>query len=217
MSIRAEYDQAAADYDRRWARYNERSLDFVAAWFVEDRLGRVLDVGCGTGNLLRHVGQDALGMDEYVGVDLSPGMLRVARAKAAASSLRAEWITADAGKLPLRDASFDTVVTASALHYWDDLDAGLAEIRRVLRPDGHLLLADWMRDPLPMRLLNWWMRARGVEYTRMYSRAELMDALARAGFFVRIEVSGRAGGLWRLIGLEAMTLDDPVADQSPSR
>jgi ubiquinone/menaquinone biosynthesis C-methylase UbiE len=203
LSIRAEYDQAAAEYDRRWARYNQRSLELLPVSSVGDDLGRVLDVSCGTGNVLRHLAEERLRVEVYVGLDLSPGMLQVARAKAGAADVRVEWITADAGKLPLRDASFDTVITASALHYWDDAAAGLAEIRRVLRPAGHLLLVDWLRDPLPMRLLDLWMRTRGVEYRRMYSRAELRDALTRAGFEVRIEVHGSAGGLWRLVGLQA--------------
>jgi ubiquinone/menaquinone biosynthesis C-methylase UbiE len=206
VSIRSEYDLAAADYDHRWARYNHASQDLLRPWVERRDLGRVVDVGCGTGNLLPLL-RDAGGrVDRYAGIDLSPGMLRVARAKAGAADVRAEWITADAGRLPLRDAAFDTVVTASALHYWDDAAAGLAEIRRILRPDGRLLLVDWVRDPLPMRLLNLWMRVRGVEYRRMYSRAELRDALARAGFEVRGEVRGSAGGLWRLIGLEAMAV-----------
>ena len=203
MTIRAEYDRAAAEYDRRWARYNQASLEIIPAWSVEDDFGRVLDVGCGTGNLLRHLAQRGVAIREYVGVDLSPEMLRAARAKPAPADLRTGWMAADAATLPLGDASFDTVVTASALHYWDDAVAGLAEIRRVLRPDGHLLLVDWLRDPLPMRLLNAWMRIARVEYRRMYSRAELRDALARAGFDVRMEVRGSAGGLWRLIGIEA--------------
>jgi ubiquinone/menaquinone biosynthesis C-methylase UbiE len=201
VTIRAEYDRAAADYDRRWARYNSRALDMLPLWMVEREFGRVLDVGCGTGNLLPFLEAAGYRMQEYVGVDLSPEMLRIARSKPC--HVPASWITADAARLPLRESSFDIAVSASVLHYWDDVDAGLAEIRRVLRPGGHLLLLDWVRDPQPMRLLNAWMRITRVRYQRMYSRAELQAALARAGFNVRSVVQGSAGGLWRLVAFEA--------------
>jgi ubiquinone/menaquinone biosynthesis C-methylase UbiE len=201
VTIRAEYDRAAANYDRRWARYNRASLELLPLGRVEHDLGRVLDVGCGTGNLLPFLEARGYRMQEYVGVDLSPEMLRIARTKP--GRVPASWITADAARLPLRESSFDIAVSASVLHYWDDVDAALAEIRRVLRPGGHLLLLDWVRDPQPMRLLNAWMRITRVRYQRMYSRAELQAALARAGFNVRSVVQGSAGGLWRLVAFEA--------------
>jgi ubiquinone/menaquinone biosynthesis C-methylase UbiE len=202
VTLRAEYDRAAADYDRRWARYNRASLALLRPWIEGRHLGRVVDVGCGTGNLRPLPGDSDGRMDGYVGVDLSPGMLRVARGKVDAA-VQTGFVAADAMRLPLRDESCDTAVSASALHYWDDADAGLAEIRRVLRPGGRLLLLDWIRDPLPMRLLNAWMRITRVEYRRMYSRAELADALAAAGFRVDAEARASAGGLWRLIAFDA--------------
>ncbi|WP_420128845.1 class I SAM-dependent methyltransferase [Longimicrobium sp.] len=204
MTIRAEYDRAAADYDRRWARYNRASLELLRPWTEGRDLGRVVDVGCGTGNLLPLLTGSAGRTGGYVGVDLSPEMLRVARGKGSGVG-PIGFVAADAEGLPLRDGSFDTAVSASVLHYWDDADAALAEIRRVLRPGGRLLLLDWLRDPLPMRLLNAWMRITRVQYRRMYSRVEMRDALARAGFDLRMEVRGSAGGLWRLIALEAHT------------
>jgi ubiquinone/menaquinone biosynthesis C-methylase UbiE len=203
MTIRAEYDRAAADYDRRWARYNRASLALLRPWIAGRDPGRVVDVGCGTGNLRSLLNDDALRMDGYVGVDLSPEMLRVARGKASGGAGKTGFVAGDAGRLPLRDGSFDTAVSASALHYWDDAGAGLAEIRRVLRPGGCLLLLDWLRDPLPMRLLNAWMRITRVQYRRMYLRAELEAALAAAGFRVAAQAQVSAGGPWRLIAFEA--------------
>jgi ubiquinone/menaquinone biosynthesis C-methylase UbiE len=203
VTIRAEYDHAAADYDRRWARYNRASLAPLRPWIAGGDLGRVVDVGCGTGNLLPFLAASGARVEGYTGVDLSPGMLRVALDKARDADVRARFVAADAETLPLRDASFDTAVSASALHYWDDPDAGLAQIRRVLRPGGRLLLVDWLRDPLPMRLLNAWMRITRVRYRRMYSRAELGDALAAAGFRVQAEARVGAGGPWRLIAVDA--------------
>ncbi|HYR07108.1 MAG TPA: class I SAM-dependent methyltransferase, partial [Longimicrobium sp.] len=160
-------------------------------------------VGCGTGNLLPLLVPSAGRIDGYVGVDLSPEMLRVARGKASGEAGPAGFAAADAERLPLRDGSFDTAISASVLHYWDDADAGLVEIRRVLRPGGRLLLLDWLRDPLPMRLLNAWMRVTGVDYRRMYDRIELLGALVRAGFRIEAEARGSAGGAWRLIAVYA--------------
>ncbi|HEX6373023.1 MAG TPA: class I SAM-dependent methyltransferase [Longimicrobium sp.] len=203
MTLRAEYDRAAADYDRRWARYNRASLALLRPWITGADPGRVVDVGCGTGNLLPLLRDSASRMDGYAGVDLSPEMLRVARGKAGGAGGRTGFVAANAGRLPLRDASFDTAVSASVLHYWDDARAGLAEIHRVLRPGGRLLLLDWLRDPPPMRALNAWMRITRVEYRRMYSRAELADALAAARFRVQAEARGSAGGPWRVIAFDA--------------
>jgi ubiquinone/menaquinone biosynthesis C-methylase UbiE len=203
VTIRAEYDRAAADYDRRWARYNRASLALLRPWINGRELGRVVDVGCGTGNLLPLLEDAGRRIDRYVGMDLSPRMLGVAGAKTRGGAVQTAFVAADAGKLPLRDDSFDTAVCASVLHYWDDEGAGLAEIRRVLRPGGRLLLLDWLRDPLPMRVLNAWMRITRVQYRRMYSRAELADALATAGFRVEAQTDASAGGAWRLIAFEA--------------
>ncbi|HEU0301275.1 MAG TPA: class I SAM-dependent methyltransferase [Longimicrobium sp.] len=203
MSIRAEYGRAAGDYDRRWARYNRASLALLRPWIAGRDLGRVVDVACGTGNLLAPIAESAAGVESYAGVDFSPEMLRVARGKAGGAEARTGFIAADAAGLPFRSASFDTAVCASALHYWKDAGAGLGEIRRLLRPGGRLLLLDWWRDPPSMRLLNAWMRLTRTGYRRMYSRAEMVEMLHAAGFRVENEARGSAGGPWRVIAFSA--------------
>jgi ubiquinone/menaquinone biosynthesis C-methylase UbiE len=203
VTIRTEYDRAAADYDRRWARYNGASLALLRPWIEDRDVGQVVDVGCGTGNLLPFLTASGARTETYAGIDLSPEMLRVARGKGSGAKARAGFVAADVGRLPLRNASFDTAVCASSLHYWDDAPAALGEIRRVLRPAGRLLLVDWLRDPLSMRLLNAWMRITRVRYRHMYSRDELADVLAAAGFRVQAEARGSAGGPWRLIAVDA--------------
>jgi ubiquinone/menaquinone biosynthesis C-methylase UbiE len=203
VTIRAEYDRAAADYDRRWARYNDASLALLRPWIAGRDLGRVVDVACGTGNLLPMIAERAGRVESYAAVDFSPEMLRAARGKASGAEPRAGFVAADALALPFRAASFETAVCASALHYWNDPGAGLREVRRVLRPGGRLLLLDWWRDPPSMRLLNAWMRLTRIEYHRMYSRAEMIRVVQDAGFRIEDEARGSAGGPWKVIAIQA--------------
>ena len=194
-----EYARGAAEYDRRWARYNRATLALLRPWIAGRVLGRVLDVGCGTGNLLSLLAGSGARVDRYAGIDPAPRMLRIAREKLRASTTPGALLAATAEALPFAPGAFDTAISASTLHDWVDPHVGLAEVRRVLRPGGELLLLDWHRDPLPMRLLNAGMRIARVGYRRMYARNEVADALAGAGFRVTAEARGGAGGLWRVI------------------
>ncbi len=206
-SVPNEYAAGAAEYDRRWARYNDASLALLRPWVAGRALGRVLDVGCGTGNLLSLLAESGARVETCTGVDPAPAMLGVAREKLRTSPIRGGVLAATAEALPFADGAFGTAVSASSLHDWADPDAGLVEIRRVLRPGGELLLLDWHRDPLPMRLLNAWMRITRAGYRRMYARGEMADALARAGFRVTAEARGAAVGPWRVIAFRCMCVE----------
>lgn len=98
-------------------------------------LGDAVDVACGTG---RHAAYLAAAGHRVVGVDLSPQMLAAARLKLP----EVEFHEADLHRLPLPDRSADTVLCALALTHVPDLAAALAELVRVLRPGGHLVISD---------------------------------------------------------------------------
>lgn len=108
---------------------------------------RVLDVGCGTGNLLRSTGKRYPTV-ELVGLDPDPKMLASARRKARRAGLTMRLDRGFAQQLPYADYSFDRVFSSMMLHHLDSTakDALLAEVRRVLRPDGLLVLADAVLD-----------------------------------------------------------------------
>ncbi|MEU3646068.1 methyltransferase domain-containing protein [Lentzea sp. NPDC034063] len=104
---------------------------------------RVLDVGCGTGNLLRSTGKRHRDV-ELVGVDPDLKMLARAERKLRRAGLTAKLDRGFAQELTFPDASFDVVFSSLMLHHLDDPSKGemLAEVRRVLRPGGLLVLAD---------------------------------------------------------------------------
>ncbi|HEY3541647.1 MAG TPA: bifunctional demethylmenaquinone methyltransferase/2-methoxy-6-polyprenyl-1,4-benzoquinol methylase UbiE [Gaiellaceae bacterium] len=112
-----------AGLDRRW-----RAITLDETVRSGDR---VLDACCGTGDLA--IGARKRGCD-VVGLDFSPAMLERARRKDA----DVEWVQGDALALPFDDASFDAATVGFGVRNVDDLEAGLRELRRVLKPGGRV-------------------------------------------------------------------------------
>jgi len=198
------YDRLAADYDRRWAAYNQRSLALLRARVADRRMGDVLDLGCGTANLLPRLAEWGARFDRYVGVDVSMEMLLAARPKLASTSIPAALADADAEALPFPAASFDTVVSASVLHDVPSPARALTEARRVLRPGGRLLLVDWSPQRLTMRALNLALWLSGEPFRRLYTLAELTALVAAAGFQVTHTERRAINWLWELMVIEAV-------------
>jgi ubiquinone/menaquinone biosynthesis C-methylase UbiE len=114
---------------------------------------RILDVGCGTGQLLRRA-RPCYPLASLIGIDLAGQMLATANALTP-EKLSVDFIRAQAEQLPFPDAVFDLVLTTLSLRHWTDPPAGIAEIGRVLTVDGALILADvFPRHPHPVRLLH---------------------------------------------------------------
>jgi ubiquinone/menaquinone biosynthesis C-methylase UbiE len=113
-----------------------------------ERGQRVLEIGCGTGNVLTALGRRRLGI-EAVGIDPDEGALRKARRKASRRQLPIKYELAYAGELPLPDESFDRVLSSLMLHHLGDeeRERALREVRRVLRPGGQLHAADLSHNP----------------------------------------------------------------------
>lgn len=112
------------------------ALEEPVVWSLVDQLprGRALDAACGTGRHARHLAE--LG-HEVVGVDLTPEML--ARAREAVAG--ADFFEADLSEIPAGNGDFDVVVCGLALAHVADLDRAVAELARVLRPGGHLVIS----------------------------------------------------------------------------
>ena len=100
---------------------------------------RVLEVGCGAGNLWRDNAERLPARLALTLTDLSPGMLDEARARLAALAPAPDFRPADVQSLPFPDASFDAAIANHMLYHVPDRAKALAELRRVLRPGGRLI------------------------------------------------------------------------------
>jgi len=151
----------------------------------------VLDVGCGTGNLTARL-PDATGADLVAGCDFSLGMLQQASSK----PTTVVWVQTDAARLPVRTSSVDTVLSTESFHWFPDPDAALVEFKRVLRPQGRLMVA--VVNPR-LRVTASVVRAGSTLLgapARWPTRAEIVDRIENAGFRLRSQSRiMRAGGL----------------------
>ena len=124
--------------------YGGRYQEIAAAIAAEAPAdGAVLDVGSGSGEVLIRLAQLAPTL-RLTGVDVDPGMLAIAERKAARlpAGSRPAFVHADAVALPLADQSVDLVVSSFAAHHLPDRHAALAEMLRVLKPGGRVIIWD---------------------------------------------------------------------------
>jgi ubiquinone/menaquinone biosynthesis C-methylase UbiE len=175
--------------DRDIAAFNQRAPGYEDGWLgrlhheIANRTAdlalacsparRILDVGCGTGFLLREFAVRAPEAVELAGIDPAASMIETARATASDDRLR--FSVGVAERLPYRGEAFDLVVSTTSFDHWADQQAGLAECARVLAPGGHLVLADQFSALLWPTLLA---GRRGKARTR----ARATRLLTAAGF-----------------------------------
>jgi ubiquinone/menaquinone biosynthesis C-methylase UbiE len=153
-TVKSQRSSRAAEIQANHAQQEERNAFFrrfgydqdAAVKFVLSKAlplsGPVLDIGTGKG---RFVVALAPHVARVTTVDISAAEQRYARLEAAYAGVtdRIRFLARDAAKLPWRKARFDAVVSMKAIHHLEDPDAVLAEMLRVLRPGGKLVLADF--------------------------------------------------------------------------
>jgi ubiquinone/menaquinone biosynthesis C-methylase UbiE/Fe2+ or Zn2+ uptake regulation protein len=176
-AAQAYFRRHAAEWDRiRRLHVADAAVEAAVAAALADRTFRsLLDLGTGTGRILELLGPS---IERGLGIDLSPDMLALARARLERAGLRHCSVRqGDIYDLAMPRDSFDVVVIHQVLHYLDDGAKAIREAARVLRPDGRLLVVDFaphdlefLREEQAHRRLGFadetvaqWMAAAGLE------------------------------------------------------
>jgi ubiquinone/menaquinone biosynthesis C-methylase UbiE len=170
------FDRWGSTYERSWMQ--QRLFDPVHSAVLSQAASRfkpasVLDIGCGSGRLLRKV-HDYWLEAHLCGVDPAQGMLEVARQL----TPEARFSIGSGEALPLEDASVDLALSTISFHHWHDQAAGVREVARVLRPGGCFLLADFT---FPTWLV--WLLPR----SRVHSAAQMRALFEQAGLDVQAQ------------------------------
>jgi ubiquinone/menaquinone biosynthesis C-methylase UbiE len=151
-----EDPQVGLAYDRisRWPQFRLLRLMIARKLAGYSPTGTLADIGCGPGYLATLIAQRHPDL-QVLGLDTANEMVQAAARNAAKLGLagRVQFRQGDAGELPLPDGTLDFAVSTLSLHHWSQPGSSLAEIHRVLKPGGQLLLFDLRRDPI--RIFLW--------------------------------------------------------------
>jgi ubiquinone/menaquinone biosynthesis C-methylase UbiE len=165
---RRVWDKTAPAYDRQIALFERIWFGGGREWVCSRATGDVLEVAIGTGRNLPFYPRGV----RITGIDLSPAMLEFARRRAADLGMDVELAEGDAEALPYADNRFDTVLCALSLCSIPDRANAIAEMARVLKPGGRLLLVDHIGSSWPPIYAAQWLlerltiRVAGEHFTR---------------------------------------------------
>jgi ubiquinone/menaquinone biosynthesis C-methylase UbiE len=178
-------------------RWERRLFAGAREWACAQLEGEVLEIGIGTG---RNISLYPPGV-RVTGVDLSPEMLALARARAHDVGVSVDLHLGDAERLEFADASFDTVVITFALCTIPDDRRAAGEAFRVLRQGGRLVAVEHVRSPVrAVRALERLLEPAAIRFSADHLTREPLDYLPTVGFEIELVERSKWGVVERLVG-----------------
>jgi len=178
-------EKSKINFDNQSGNYDEgHDGKFVNVLYdkVIDRVMKIspkslLDVGCGTGNILIALSKNT--NIKLYGLDLSEKMIEVSHNRL---KDKAKLKVGDSENLPWEDNSFEVVICNASFHHYPRPEKVLLEMKRVLAPSGTLIIGDPTAPIIIRQIINFALRwSDGGDY-RMYSKKEMEDLLIKCGF-----------------------------------
>lgn len=200
--LRGYWDKHAPRYDRQMQFFDRKLFGDTRTWICSQATGETLEVGIGTG---LNLGLYPAGV-RLTGLDFSPAMLDLARDRARQLGRTVELQEGDAQALAFPDNSFDTVVCTFSLCSVPDDRQAVAEMRRVLRPGGRLLLADHIAGSAwPTRAVQWLLELVTIPLGGEHFRRRPLEQVRAQGFQVERQERFKLGIVERLAARKPAT------------
>ena len=174
MKSKNSFNKQAEKYDTSdYSKYPRECYPFVLNAINNIPFNKVLDLGCGTGVILKEI--SSINSDvELFGLDLSENMIAKATQRLGTT---ATLSVGDAENLPYADNTFDLVCCVESFHHYPNPKKALSEINRVLKNGGLFLLCDtWTRSPI-RQILNFFIRFSSDGDVHIYSENEISKLL----------------------------------------
>lgn len=193
--VRRIWDEQAATYDYRIGVFERLLFAGGREWVCSRASGDVLEIAIGTGRNLPYY----RGHVRLTGIDVSPGMLAIARRRAETAGVPIALSQGDAQALEVPDERFDTVVCTLALCSIPDARRAVAEAWRVLKPGGRLLLLEHVRSPfLPVSVVQRLLDPIAVRLEGDHLVREPLEDLRAEGFEIEALERSKWGIVERL-------------------
>jgi ubiquinone/menaquinone biosynthesis C-methylase UbiE len=176
---RKTFDKIAIKYENScFGRQARKLYDKVALKVDLFKHEFILDIGCGKGNLLEHLKKYK---SKLYGADISSEMVKYARERL---GNYAELIIADSESLPWEDNSFDIIVCTLSFHHYPYPGKSLNEMKRLLRKNGHIIIAEAWLPALLRNIANLFINSKFNKTgdVKVYSKYEWLNMLRSAGF-----------------------------------
>jgi ubiquinone/menaquinone biosynthesis C-methylase UbiE len=169
-----------------WHKYKELPSK-LSQTFLKQQSGKVLDLGSGSGRLLRKIKKGKM----YL-VDFSKEMIRLAKQKAKKLGIDAEFQVANMTKLPYENNFFDAAISIQALHCLPQKQhkKAIKELYRVMKPKAEALIGVWNKDSKRFRryktketYMGW--TTKGKRYYYLFDEPEIHDLFEKQGFKIQ--------------------------------
>lgn len=174
------FDKQAKIYDKSiYSMYPRKCYKYVIEEIQKKKFNKILDVGCGTGEILNTIATDK---NNYYGIDLSEKMVNIAKGKN--NSKNITYLVGDAEFLPFEDSTFDIIICVESFHHYPNPNAVIKEFYRILNNGGTLIICDMYRKAPLRQFYNFLMKIVNTGDVKIYTKNEISKILENEKFII---------------------------------
>jgi ubiquinone/menaquinone biosynthesis C-methylase UbiE len=139
-----------------------------------------LDLGCGTGWAVRYVSEKCNGQGNFIGIDISSGMIKKAKENTP-NNKNISYYQASSESLPLENEYFDNIICTNSFHHYRNPHKALYEVHRVLKPRGKIYILDVTSDDFFIKWIDRIVQRKEKEHVKFYNTNEYKNMFLKSG------------------------------------